>query len=133
MNTELNLINFEQLANTLFLIATFFSFASGNQATQSVLEKQQGTPPSGSTSSGKKSAQFAYLATSFTVGAYIIFTLVSIARRNQLEKEKLAGTSTTSIAPISTIGLGFAISLVGSIIRLPAIQQRIREAQTVIL
>jgi ABC-type Fe3+ transport system permease subunit len=133
MTTALNLINFEQLANTLFLIATFYSFASGNQATQSILEKQQGTPLSGSTSSAEKSAQFAFIATSLTAAAYIIFTLVSVARRNQLEKDILAGTSNTSVTPTSNIALGFAIALIGGIIRLPAIQQRIKEAQAVIL
>jgi uncharacterized membrane protein (DUF485 family) len=130
---ELNLINFEQLGNTLFLISTFYAFASGNQATQHELEKQQGTPLSGSTSSAEKSAQFAFLSTLFTVAAYVIFTLVGVARRNQLEKDILAGTTNTSVTPISNITLGFAISLLGAIVRLPAVQQRIKEAQEVVL
>lgn len=130
---ELNLINFEQLGNTLFLISTFYAFASGNQAAQHELEKQQGTPLPGSTSSAEKSAQFAFLSTFYTAAAYIIFTLVSVARRNQLEKDILADTINISVTPISNIALGFAISLVGVIIRLPAIQQRIKEAREVIL
>ncbi len=133
MPTELNLINFEQLANTLFLIGTFYSYASGNQATKSVLEKQQGLSNSDPTSSSEKSAQFAYAATGFSAAAYVILSLAALARRNMLVKETLAGTTTTSIAPISTIATGFAIALFATLIRLPAIQQRIREAQMVIL
>lgn len=133
MPTELNLINFEQFGNFLFLISTFYAFASGNQATKSVLEKQQSIPNSGIPSSSEKSAQLAFLSTSFSAAAYVLFTLIAITRRNQLEKETIAGTTTTSIAPISTIAIGFAIALFASIIRLPALQQRIREAQMVIL
>lgn len=133
MSTELNLINFEQLANIIFLISTFYSIESGNQAAQSAIEKQQGTYPSGPTTSGARSAQLAFVSISLTAAAYLIFTLVSIARKNQLESETLAGTTTTSIWPIATIAFGFILSLVGVVVRLPAVQQRIKEAQEVVL
>lgn len=133
MTPELNLLNLEQLGNAFFLISTFYGFASGNQAIQNELAKQQGSPISGATSSAEKSSQLAFIATSYSIAAYVVFTLVSLARRNQLERDMLAGTSNISVAPTSTIALGFTIALLGGIIRLPAIQQRIREAQEVIL
>lgn len=133
MSTELNLISFEQLANIIFLISTFYSIESGNKAAQSAIDKQQGTSSSGPTSPGASSAQLAFTSTSLSAVSYIIFLLVSIARKNQLESQTLAGTTTTSIWPIATIAFGFVISLVGAIVRLPAIQERIREAQEVVL
>lgn len=133
MSTELNLISFEQLANIIFLISTFYSIESGNKAAQSVIEKQQGTPPSGPASPGASSAQLAFISTSLSALSYIIFILVSIARKNQLESQTLAGTTTTPIWPIATIAFGFVISLAGAVVRLPAIQERIRESQEVVL
>jgi uncharacterized membrane protein (DUF485 family) len=133
MPTELNLINFEQLGNAIFLVATLYAFASGNQAKQRELEKQQGISPSGSISTAEKSARFAFISTCFSVAAYIIFTLVGAARKNSLEKDILSGTTNISLTPSIVLTLGFAVALLGAIIRLPAIQQRIREAQEVIL
>lgn len=133
MTPDLGLINFEQLANTSFLISTMYAYSSGNQAAQRELEKVQETSPYTSASTAEKSAQFALISTYFSAAAYFILTLVSITRRNQLERGILEGTSNVSIGPTTNIILGFAFALVGAIIRLPALQQRVREAQEVIL
>lgn len=133
MPTDLDLIKFEQIANTLFLIATFYAFSSGDKAAQNVIEKQENAPPSSTTSAAEESAQLALSSTILSVASYVIYLVVAVTRKNKLEQENQAGTSSTSITPIIMIALGFTLSLIGTIIRIPAIQQRIREAQVPVI
>lgn len=133
MPTNLELIKYEQLANTLFIIATLFAFASGNQATQHEIEKQQDTPPSGSTATAVNSAQYALYSTLLSVASYVIYVIIATLRKSNLEQEIQAGTTSISLTPNIIIILGFTISLLGTLIRIPALQQRIREAHGVVI
>lgn len=133
MPTNLELIKYEQLANTSFIISTLYAFASGNQAAEHEIEKLQDTPPSGSTSAAVNSAQYALFSTLFSVASYIIYVAVAILRKSNVEQEIQTGATNISITPNIIIILGFTISLLGTIIRIPAIQQRIREAHGVVI
>lgn len=139
MPTTLDLINTEQLANTLFLISTLYAYASGSEAAKAELEKQQVTTassdstPSNSTSAATKSAEQAWLSTWYSVVAYILYTISTVARKINLERDIQAGTTNASIVPSIIIILGFALSTIGTIMRLPAIQKRIQESRVVVL
>jgi hypothetical protein len=139
MPSTLDLINSEQLANTLFLISTLYAYVSGNEATKVELEKQQGSTTSSdsrnpsSLSHATKSAEKALISTCYAVVALIINTMAAIARKQNLEKDIASGNSTASIIPSIIIITGLILSAIGSIMKLPALKERIKESIPTIL
>lgn len=143
MSIELNLISFEQLATTLFVISDMYAFASGNQAAKAEIENIQNSSSFGKSSSGKassgqpsfamRSAQLAWSATWYSAAAYAILTTVAAIRTNILEEKVRTGTSKASIAPSEIITINFLIALIAAVNRLPALEQRIREGQTPVI
>lgn len=138
MSIELNLISFEQLATTLFVISDMYAFASGNQAAKAEIENIQNSSSFGKSSSGQpsfamRSAQLAWSATWYSAVAYAILTTVAAIRTNILEQKVQAGTSKASVAPSEIITINFLIALIAAVNRLPALEQRIREGQTPVI
>lgn len=129
MPTTLELITFEKIASIIFIISSFQSLFSAFKAEQAEVERQQGIQASpGSTTTATQSTKLGLDATKSAVLAYIIFFIVAILRKNQLEQEKQAGTTNISTIPNIYIIIGFLISILGAMVRVPAIEQRLEEA-----
>jgi uncharacterized membrane protein len=146
MPTNLDLINFEQAGNVLFIISSLLSILSGLRAEQVEIENQKGRISSSvnrqnkkdTTSNGTKKAtvesiQFALDSTLIAALCYVIFIIVAMIRTEKLEQENMISSKKTSIWPIRTITFGFIVSLIGAIIRVPAIQERLAEAQVPVI
>lgn len=146
MPTNLDLINFEQVGNVLFIISSLLSILSGLRAEQVEIENQKGRISSNvnrqnkkdTTSNGTKrttveSIQFALYSTFIAILCYVIFIIVAMIRTEKLEQENMTSSTRTKIWPIRTITFGFIISLIGAIIRVPAIQERLSEAQVPVI
>lgn len=134
MPTTLELINFEKLAAIIFIISSFQALSSSFKAEQAELEKQQGTEvSSGMSTATAESNKLALDSTWLAVIAYLIYLIVSILRKNQIEQKIQSGTTNMSIIPNIIIVTGFIVSVLGGIIRIPAIQQRLAEAQVPVI
>lgn len=131
MPTTLDLINSEKIAATIFIIASFQALGSAFEAERAELEKQQGATaqPSSSTTATVNSSQLALDSTLTGTLGFLIYLIVAIVRKSQLEEEIKAGTSKVSIIPNIFIISGFIVSIIGNIMRVPAIKQRLEEAQ----
>lgn len=129
MPTTLDLINLEKIASIIFIISSFLSLFSAFKAEQVEVEKQQGIQTSpGSSTAVTQSTKLGLDATKTAVLAYIIFFVVAVLRKNQLEQEIQAGTTSTSTIPNIFIITGFFIAILGGILRVPAIEQRLKDA-----
>ncbi|MEL7566160.1 MAG: hypothetical protein AAGU27_14910 [Dehalobacterium sp.] len=130
MPTELDLINFEKIAAILFIISGVEALSSAYKAEQAELEKQQNPiNPSNLKTADIETAQLALDSTFTTFWGYIIYLIIAVIRKNQIQ----ASSPTKSIAPNLLLIIGFIFSIIGIIIRIPAIQQGLSEAQEPII
>lgn len=134
MPTTFDLINLEKLAAIIFIISSLQALSSSFKAEQAELEKQQGTQVSSGTSTASAESNKLALDSTWTaIAAYIIYLVVAIIRKNQVEQQIQSGTTNISITPNILLVTGFIVSLIGPIIRIPAIQQRLAEAQVPVI
>lgn len=130
MPTTLDLIRVENLASIIFIISSFQSLFSGFKAEQVELEKNRNPQKSsGSNPATVESIQLALDSTWTATLAYLIFLITAEFRKEQLEQQIKSGTTNVSITPNILLISGFSIAVIAGIIRLPAIEQRLAEAQ----
>lgn len=129
MPTTLDLINSEKFASLIFIISSCLSLVSACEAERYELEKQLGIPSSDIKTSAASSTKFGLDSTLTALLAYLIFIIVAVIRKNQLEQQISSGSTKTSTLPNVLIISGFIVSIIGNIIRIPAILQRLEEAQ----
>lgn len=134
MPSELGLISSEKIAAILFIISSFQSLFSSLKAEEVELEKQQNkkTTPR-ITNLTRESIQLALDSTWIALLAYLLFLIDAKERKDQLEQQIQAGTTNISTIPNELLILGFTLSTIGSITRIPAIEQRLAEAQTPVI
>lgn len=130
MPTTLELIQYERMASIISIISSFQGLFSSYKAEEAELEKQRNkTSSSRDKNAARESTQLVLDSTWTGIISYIIFLTTLNIRRDMLKKDIEAGTTNVSIVPTDIIILGLTIALIGSIIRVPAIEQRLSEAQ----
>lgn len=124
MPSTLDLINAEKLAAVIFIISSFQALFSAFEAEKSELEKDEKMK----VSEGVLATRLGLASTNTGILGYLIFLIVAILRKNQLEEEIRAGTKKTTTTPNIFIISGLIVAIIGGIMRLPGIQQRLQEA-----
>ena len=134
MPTTLDLINFEKLAAVIFIISGFLALGSAFKAEESELEKQQDTVISSvANNSTVETDQLALQATSSGIIAYLIYLIIAVFRKEQIEQQIQSGTTNSSLIPNILLILGFTLAIVAGLIRIPAIEQRLEESRTAVV
>lgn len=134
MPTTLDLINFEKLAAITFMISSLQALGSAFKAEQVELEKQQDAAPSSAPNNATvESNQLALQSVLTTTLAYIIYLIVAIFRKKQVEQQIQSGTTNLSLTPNILLISGFALATLAAFIRIPAIQQRLAESQVPVI
>ena len=132
--TTLDLINFEKLAAVIFIISGFLALGSAFKAEESELEKQQDTVISSvANNSTVETDQLALQATSSGIIAYLIYLIIAVFRKEQIEQQIQSGTTNSSLIPNILLILGFTLAIVAGLIRIPAIEQRLEESRTAVV
>ncbi len=132
--TTLDLINFEKLAAVIFIISGFLALGSAFKAEESELEKQQDTVISSvANNSTVEADQLALQATSSGIIAYLIYLIIAVFRKEQIEQQIQSGTTNSSLIPNILLILGFTLAIVAGLIRIPAIEQRLEESRTAVV